>query len=52
MANQEQLDMLKQDVKVWNEWRARNSNIVVDLRDADLGDANLDTANLRDLKTQ
>lgn len=36
MANQEQLNILKQGIAVWNKWREKNSNVVVDLSDADL----------------
>ena len=45
MANQEQLDrLLKQDVYTWNHWRSEHLEIHLDLRDADLTRANLDTA--------
>jgi len=39
MANQEQLDILKQGVEVWNEWRAENLGVHIDLREADLREA-------------
>lgn len=36
MANPEHLEILKQGVGVWNEWRARNPNVAPDLRGLDL----------------
>ena len=63
MANQEQLEILKQGVEVWNKWREENTDIKIDLEGADLSNmelqganlhsahlyrANLTTANLRD----
>ena len=45
MANQEQLDILKQGVKVWNAWRQDHPGIEIDLRDAALRSANLREAN-------
>jgi uncharacterized protein YjbI with pentapeptide repeats len=45
MANQEQLDrLLKQGVKVWNEWMTENLNIKPDLSEADLSKADLSKA--------
>ncbi len=41
MANQEHLALLKQGVEVWNEWREKNPEIRLDLRWADLIEANL-----------
>jgi hypothetical protein len=41
MANQEQLEILKQGVEVWNEWRADNYNSAIDLSGANLSGANL-----------
>jgi len=56
MANQEHLDILKQGVKVWNQWREKfpkgqpdliGANLVrADLHGADLSRANLSKANL------
>ena len=46
MADQEQLDILKQGVKVWNEWRKEHPDILPDLRGANLRAATLDRANL------
>ncbi|MBI4673151.1 MAG: toll/interleukin-1 receptor domain-containing protein [Chloroflexi bacterium] len=61
MANEEPLAILKQGVRVWNEWRAKNPELKIDLRyadlrgvdltkvelsDADLTDANLSRGNL------
>ncbi len=47
MANQEQLDLLKQGVEVWNQWRQRYPMILIDLNRADLFKAHLSGANLR-----
>jgi len=47
MADQEQLEILKQGVEVWNKWRARNRDVYVDLIGADLREANLRRADLR-----
>jgi len=46
MANQEQLDILKQGVQAWNEWREKNSSVQIDLREADLRQAHLIRVNL------
>ncbi len=48
MAKQEQLDILRQGVKVWNQWREEHSDIEIDLRDANLTLTDLRGANLRD----
>ena len=47
MANQEQVEILKQGVQVWNKWRARNPGVQVDLFGAELSGADLREANLR-----
>jgi uncharacterized protein YjbI with pentapeptide repeats len=52
MANPEHVSILKQGVKVWNDWREANPNITPDLkslffRDADLYQADLRNADLR-----
>ena len=36
MANQQHLDILKQGVETWNQWRKENPDINPDLREADL----------------
>ena len=41
MANQEQLEILKQGVKAWNKWREQEPETEVDLSGANLGKANL-----------
>lgn len=41
MANQQQLDILKQGVDVWNEWRDKNGHARVDLSKAYLSQADL-----------
>jgi Uncharacterized low-complexity proteins len=46
MANQEQVEILKQGVQVWNRWRARNLGVEVDLFGAELSGADLREANL------
>lgn len=45
MANQEQLAILKQGVKVWNAWREDNPTITIDLSNANFSKANLSEAN-------
>jgi len=47
MANQEHLDILKQGVEVWNQWRENNPHIRPDLFDARLAGAYLSSANLQ-----
>ena len=46
MANQEHLDILKQGIEVWNQWREEHPNIRPDLIRAKLIGANLFGANL------
>jgi len=46
MANEEQLEILKQGVEVWNKWRDENVGVVVDLSRAKLNNLNLHKANL------
>jgi uncharacterized protein YjbI with pentapeptide repeats len=46
VANPEHLELLRQGVDVWNAWRAKEPSIQPDLRDADLGGARLNDANL------
>lgn len=46
MANPEQLEILKQGVKVWNDWRVKNPIKEPDLVEADLKAADLGRANL------
>jgi uncharacterized protein YjbI with pentapeptide repeats len=46
MANQEQLKVLNEGVQVWDQWRARNPGLQVDLYGADLSEADLRQANL------
>jgi hypothetical protein len=36
MANEDQLNILKQGVKVWNQWREEYSDEKIDLRKANL----------------
>lgn len=46
MANNEQVETLKQSVKVWNQWRQENPSVEPNLYVADLHGANLSYANL------
>jgi len=46
MAKQEQLDILKQGVEIWNQWRKEHPNILPDLKFANLNGANLRDADL------
>ena len=46
MANQEYLDILKQGVQIWNQWREEHPNIEPDLSEARLCGALLSGANL------
>ena len=48
MANQEQLDILKQGVQEWNKWRVKNSDVQIDLSRSDLRGVNVSYAELRD----
>ena len=48
MANQEHLDLLKQGVACWNDWRAKNPTIPPDLKRAELARRDLHKANLSD----
>jgi hypothetical protein len=47
MANEEQLSILKQGVKVWNDWREKNPGIRIDLSAANLSGALLQEVDLR-----
>ena len=46
MANEEHLDILRQGVEAWNQWRKEHPNIQPDLASADLNRADLRGANL------
>lgn len=50
MANPEHLKILRQGVKVWNEWRSSHPDQVPDLSDAKLDDLGLAAANLAGCK--
>ena len=45
MAKQEQLEILKQGVEIWNKWREDNPDVEIDLSGANLLGANLSEAN-------
>ncbi|RPJ24244.1 MAG: pentapeptide repeat-containing protein [Chloroflexi bacterium] len=46
MANEEQVNILKQDVAVWNKWREKHFAVKIDLSQANLKGAVLIGANL------
>jgi len=46
MANQAHLDLLKQEISAWNQWRMQNQEVQPDLGGADLREANLTFADL------
>jgi hypothetical protein len=46
MANPQHLEILKQGVEVWNEWRKENLDVEPDLEGANLSGANLEGASL------
>lgn len=46
MANEEQLEILKQGVDVWNQWREENPDEAIDLTEADISETYLLKANL------
>ena len=46
MANEEQLNIIKQGVEKWNQWREQHIDIKPDLSEADLRETNLQKANL------
>ena len=47
MAKSEHLEVLRQGVEAWNEWRLKNPKIIPDLGGADLNKAKLSGADLR-----
>ena len=47
MANEEHLEILKQGVDAWNEWRRENPEVKLDLRGGDLRRADLRGADLQ-----
>jgi hypothetical protein len=46
MANQEQLNLLKKDIKAWNQFRQDNETMEIDLTEANLSKADLSGADL------
>ena len=46
MANSAHLEVLQQGVQAWNEWRRKNKDLKIDLREAQLNRFNLVNANL------
>ena len=51
MANQEHLDILKQGVETWNQWRGEHTDVKSDLSGAILKFAALQGADLSELGT-
>ena len=45
MANEEQLEILRQGVEAWNKWRKENPEIEIELNEADLSGTDLSGAN-------
>ncbi len=52
MANLEHLAILREGVKIWNDWRADNPNIKPNLKGANLKGANLKGANLKNVNLE
>jgi hypothetical protein len=46
MAAEEQLQIIRQGARVWNEWRQKNRELIPYLSEADLTKANLSGADL------
>jgi len=46
MANEEQVNRIKQGVEKWNQWRDQNNDIKPDLSQADLRETQLQNADL------
>ena len=46
VADQEQLEILRQGVEVWNKWRKENPDVGIDLNWANLSGADLFGVNL------
>lgn len=49
MANQKLLELLKQGVEVWNQWRTENAELKIDFIGVDLSNVNLVGANFVDI---
>jgi uncharacterized protein YjbI with pentapeptide repeats len=47
MANREQLELLKEGIDAWNDWREKNPDVQPNLEDADLQGLNLCKANFK-----
>ena len=52
MANQEHLDLLKQGMGTWNQWRKENPDIQTDLSGADLSEVDLSTVSIKGTNIQ
>ena len=48
MANEEQLEIIRQGVKIWNAWRTANPTYKVDLTDVNLRELDLAGVNFGD----
>jgi uncharacterized protein YjbI with pentapeptide repeats len=46
MANLHHLNLLKQHIQMWNQWRKEHPNVIPELSRADLSGANLSGADL------
>jgi uncharacterized protein YjbI with pentapeptide repeats len=46
MADLEHLQIIRQGVDVWNEWRQKSPELILDLRRADLSEANFSGTDL------
>jgi len=45
MANEEHLQIIRQGVEAWNDWRSKNPQLRPNLNGSDLSGANLSGAN-------
>jgi uncharacterized protein YjbI with pentapeptide repeats len=52
MANKKELTLLKKGIQTWNAWRAKHPGELVDLREADLVDAELRGVDLRNSRLE
>jgi uncharacterized protein YjbI with pentapeptide repeats len=46
MADQQQLEIIRQGAEVWNEWRKKNPELILNLGRANLSGAYLSESNL------
>lgn len=50
MAHEEQVEILKRGVSIWNAWREEHPDAMIDLESAELSGENLEGANLADAR--